>query len=121
MLSVDFFEDILDENNDQLSDLDEKTQKLETVLRRVVFNRAEIDKKIIAQQKHIKGLNLKFNNCKGKSKKGIRRESYLVQIKLEKDLLDGLKKQSEELKELKSQMESRMSSFKDEKSSIEKI
>jgi len=63
---------------------------------------------------------LKLKNCKGKNKKtSQQRQSYQVQIELEKNLLDGLKKQSDELEALKSQMESKMSFFKDEKRSIE--
>ncbi|KKL47783.1 hypothetical protein LCGC14_2332080, partial [marine sediment metagenome] len=116
--AVNFFEDIL--NKDQLSDLDGNILKLGKALRTVVLNKAEIDQKAIEQERDIRGLGLKLKNCKGKNKKtSQQRQSYQVQIELEKNLLDGLKKQSDELEALKSQMESKMSFFKDEKRSIE--
>ncbi len=108
ILSVDFFEDMLDEN------LDEKIQKLEKALRATMLNKTDIDHKAIEQEKHIKGLNSKLKNCKGK-KAPQKRQSYTAQIKLEGDLLEGLKTQAEQLKELISKMESRMSSLVREK------
>ena len=71
IMAVDSFEDILDENNDQLSGLGVKIQTLETALRRAVINKNEIDTKAIEQENHIKGLNSKLKNCKGRSKKEI--------------------------------------------------